>query len=119
MGSRVCNLGQLDWISEHSAYWGNVSLSVPLQLGIESKNRTQDSPCAAASGASLKHADRQSVRDQLERIMASDAFRGSKRSREFLAHIAEKTLDAEGDLLKERLIGVHLYGKDRLLRHQR
>jgi hypothetical protein len=52
------------------------------------------------------------VREQLERTMASDAFRGSKRSREFLAHIVERTLNGESDLLKERLIGVHLYGKD-------
>ena len=52
------------------------------------------------------------VREQLQRTMASDAFRGSKRSREFLSHIVESTLSGESDLLKERLIGVHLYGKD-------
>ncbi|MGO9093968.1 MAG: hypothetical protein ACLQGV_01985 [Bryobacteraceae bacterium] len=59
----------------------------------------------------LGDADRRMVREQLERTMASDAFRGSKRSREFLTHIVERTLNGESDLLKERLIGVHLYGK--------
>jgi len=44
--------------------------------------------------------------------MASDAFRGSKRSRDFLSHIVERTLAGESGLLKERLIGVTLYGKD-------
>jgi hypothetical protein len=56
--------------------------------------------------------DRQLVRRQLERTLASDAFRGSKRSCEFLSHIVERTLNGEPDLLKERLIGVHLYGKN-------
>jgi hypothetical protein len=60
----------------------------------------------------LGDTDRRLVREQLERTMASDAFRGSKRSREFLSHIVERTLNGESDLLKERLIGVHLYGKD-------
>lgn len=52
------------------------------------------------------------MREQLERTLASDAFHKSKRSREFLSHIVERTLNGETDLLKERLIGVHLYGKD-------
>jgi len=56
--------------------------------------------------------DRKLLAEQIERIMGSDAFRGSKRSREFLAHIVERALDGGTDLLKERLIGVHLYGKD-------
>jgi len=78
---------------------------VPLECADEQPN-------PAAVAAPLGDADRQAVREQLARIMASDAFRGSKRSREFLSHIAEKTLSGQSILLKERLIGVHLYGKD-------
>lgn len=85
---------------------------MPLPLEIESKSSTQERPrLATAQAPPVPHDCRQFVREQLERIMASEAFRGSKRSREFLSYVAEKTLNAESDLLKERLIGVHLYGK--------
>lgn len=52
------------------------------------------------------------VRAQLTRILNSNAFRGSKRCREFLAFVVENTLDGKLDRLKERCIGVELFGRD-------
>jgi hypothetical protein len=84
---------------------GKAVENVPLESGFVGLDG------AGQGSAPLAGDKRRLVREQLERIMASEAFRGSRRSREFLAHIAEKTLGGEPDLLKERLIGVHLYGK--------
>ncbi len=52
------------------------------------------------------------VREHLERILASAAFRSSRRSREFLRFVVERTLDPEEPPLKERTIGVDLFGRD-------
>jgi hypothetical protein len=53
--------------------------------------------------------DPQAVVRELERLLASPALKGSKRSQEFLHHVVEATLRGEGDTLKERTIGVALF----------
>jgi hypothetical protein len=45
----------------------------------------------------------------LEDIRNSKAFRTSKRCKEFLTYIVERTLEGQGDLLKERTLGVELF----------
>lgn len=52
------------------------------------------------------------VRAELRRILESAAFRTSKRCREFLAFVVEHTLEGKTDRLKERSIGVELFGRD-------
>jgi hypothetical protein len=52
------------------------------------------------------------VRAELERILSSAAFRTSKRCQEFLAFVVEHTLEGKTDRLKERSIGVELFGRD-------
>lgn len=52
------------------------------------------------------------VRAQLARILESSAFRSSKRCCEFLAFVVNHTLDGNTDRLKERSIGVELFGRD-------
>lgn len=52
------------------------------------------------------------VRAELVRILDSGAFRTSKRCREFLAFVVEHTLEGRTDRLKERSIGVELFGRD-------
>ena len=52
-----------------------------------------------------------SVRDELNRVLASEAFRASKRSREFLTYVVENTLQGRGDSLKERSIGIDVFGR--------
>jgi hypothetical protein len=53
----------------------------------------------------------QQIREELERILASHEFRSSKRSQEFLRYVIEHTLSGEGELLKERTIGIEVFGR--------
>ena len=52
------------------------------------------------------------VEDELERVCGSAHFRTSKRSCEFLQYIVRVTLDGRVDSLKERSIGIDLFGRD-------
>jgi hypothetical protein len=56
------------------------------------------------------HADL--FREHLRQIARSAAFKGSDRSREFLVIIVEKALAGQFDDLKERVLGVELFGRD-------
>jgi hypothetical protein len=49
------------------------------------------------------------VRAELNHLLESAAFRGSKRCREFLEYIVEHTLSGPSGTLKERSIGVELF----------
>jgi hypothetical protein len=51
------------------------------------------------------------VREELNRIMTSRHFRTSRRSKEFLQYVVDQKISGNGDLLKERLIGVQLFGR--------
>lgn len=55
--------------------------------------------------------DRQAILDQLERLLASPAFHSSKRLSGFLRFIVEETLANGGRDLKERVIGVQVFGR--------
>jgi hypothetical protein len=52
------------------------------------------------------------VEEELVRVCASAHFRTSKRSCEFLQYIVRVTLDGRMDSLKERSIGIDLFGRD-------
>jgi hypothetical protein len=52
------------------------------------------------------------VTEELERVCGSAHFRTSKRSCEFLQFIVRVTLDGRTDSLKERSIGIDLFGRD-------
>ena len=54
----------------------------------------------------------QAVAEELERVCGSEHFRTSKRSCEFLRYIVRVTLDGRMDSLKERSIGIDLFGRD-------
>ena len=51
------------------------------------------------------------IREELNRVLASHEFRTSKRSQEFLRYIVEHTLTGRADLLKERTIGIEVFGR--------
>jgi hypothetical protein len=51
------------------------------------------------------------VREELSRILACHEFRTSKRSQEFLRYVVENTLQGHGDMLKERTIGIEVFGR--------
>lgn len=60
-------------------------------------------------GRSPSVVDKPLVADHLDLLLASAAFRSSKRSQDFLRYVVEKTLAGESGELKERLIGAALF----------
>lgn len=51
------------------------------------------------------------IREELGRVLASHEFRTSKRSQDFLKYVVENTLRGHGDMLKERTIGIEVFGR--------
>ncbi len=49
------------------------------------------------------------VARELDRLLGSPSFKGSKRSQEFLRHVVDAALREESETLKERTIGVALF----------
>jgi len=60
--------------------------------------------------SSLPLAERDSVREQLERILASHFFRNSKRFPRFLRYTVENALRGTEDI-KERTLGIEVFGR--------
>src|SRR5579864_1260549 len=53
----------------------------------------------------------QCIRSALDSVIASDAFAGSKRCQDFLKLVVEHTLAGDVDSLRERMIGVEMFGR--------
>jgi hypothetical protein len=51
------------------------------------------------------------VREELNRVLASHEFRSSKRSQEFLRFVVDNTLNGNSAILKERTIGIEVFGR--------
>lgn len=51
------------------------------------------------------------LQDHLKEVLEGDAFRGSPRSGQFLKHIVEQAIAGRFDCLKERIIGVEVFGR--------
>jgi len=52
------------------------------------------------------------IRAQLEALVHDEVFRSSKRSVAFLRYVVEQTLNGSADQIKERTIGVEVFGRD-------
>ncbi len=55
---------------------------------------------------------RAQILEELEAILESPAFRGSKRGQQLLRYVVENSVAEHWDLLKERSIGVEVFGRD-------
>jgi hypothetical protein len=66
---------------------------------------------ATAEDQTIAASEAAGVRQQLEALMADELLRTSKRSVAFLRYIVEETLLGRADDLKERTIGVNVFGK--------
>jgi hypothetical protein len=53
----------------------------------------------------------EAIREELDRILASHEFRSSKRSQDFLRYVVEHTLNGHSNELKERTIGMEVFGR--------
>jgi len=54
----------------------------------------------------------EAVREQLESIVRDPAFRSSKRSIQFLRYVVEQTLADAPEQIKERTIGIEVFGRE-------
>lgn len=57
-------------------------------------------------------AERNAIRDQLERLLASSLFRNSKRYPALLRFTVERALEGESHHLKERTLGIQVFGRE-------
>jgi hypothetical protein len=62
--------------------------------------------------SSLALVEREAVREQMERVLASHFFRNSKRFRDFLRYTVEHALNGSTDDVKERTLGIEVFGRD-------
>jgi hypothetical protein len=53
----------------------------------------------------------ESVRQELNRVLSSHEFHSSKRSQDFIRYVVEHTLAGRADILKERTIGIDVFGR--------
>ena len=55
--------------------------------------------------------DASDIREALQRVLNSAAFRGSKRCHEFLEFVVGRSLGGDGDSLKERTLATEVFGR--------
>jgi len=68
-------------------------------------------PLPASARGPAGSATEEQVREELSRVLACHEFRTSKRSQDFLRYVVENTLQGHGDMLKERTIGIEVFGR--------
>ena len=56
-------------------------------------------------------AERNAIREQLERILSSPLFRKSKRFPNLLRFVVERSLHGHSEPLKERTLGIEVFGR--------
>jgi len=78
-------------------------------MGLASPGRAQEAP--VESGGNGKSPSPDTVRTELDRILASESFHGSPPLRRFLRYTVEHSLHGEADQLKEYRLGVEVFGR--------
>jgi len=68
-------------------------------------------PANGSEGHRPERVSEEAIREELARVLSSHEFRASKRSQEFLRYAVENTLNGHTDLLKERTIGIEVFGR--------
>jgi hypothetical protein len=63
-------------------------------------------------GGACRAQDRGAVQAQLERILDTPQFRISRRYPNLLRHVVEQVLEGRADGLKERTLGIEVFGRD-------
>src|SRR6202167_4054130 len=66
---------------------------------------------AAGKLAGLSDEERTAIQEQVGRLLANSHFSQSRRFPSFLRYVVEKTLASQEDALKERTLGVEIFGK--------
>jgi hypothetical protein len=71
----------------------------------------QKAPAAGPAQVGAGVDDSRAIRDHVDKIIQSDAFKSSHRSQRFLEYVVSKMLEGRLDDLKERSIGIALFGR--------
>src|SRR6185437_1820320 len=78
---------------------------------------SQQGQSQASSDPAVSHGEaaapitEERVREELARVLSSHEFRSSKRSQEFLRYVVEHALSGRTEMLKERIIGIEVFGR--------
>lgn len=67
---------------------------------------------ATGSPTELSEEERTAILEQLERLLANPHFSHSRRFPSFLRFVVEHTLSGQTDLLKERTLGIEIFGRE-------
>ncbi len=73
--------------------------------------RISDRPRSTESLEGLSSPTPEQIRDELQAILASPSFQGSKRCQGFLSYVCEKSLLGEASELKERTIAIEVFSR--------
>ena len=76
------------------------------------ENEEMASSQTLAAIAELSDADKAAVLLQVDRLLASSHFRNSRRYSDFLRFVVTKTAEGHADILKERTIGIEVFGRE-------
>ena len=66
----------------------------------------------ASTSAPYTEEDKARIQLQLDRVLANIHFSNSKRFPSFLRFIVQEEIEGRGDQLKERTLGVEVFGRD-------
>src|SRR5580700_3329412 len=69
-------------------------------------------PPTVAAGVPETDVERVAIQAQLERILANPLFKNSKRYPNLLRYVVERTLDGHPGELKERTLGIEVFGRE-------
>lgn len=65
----------------------------------------------AANPSALSDEEKAAIQEQLERLLANSHFSHSRRFPSFLRYVIERTLSGQEDSLKERTLGIEIFGR--------
>lgn len=78
---------------------------------VKPQGKGVDKPAFPGVWVPESEAEQQSIREQLERILTNPLFRNSRRYPSLLRYVVEQTLAGQADHLKERNLGVDVFGR--------
>ncbi|MGA3224159.1 MAG: hypothetical protein ABSC65_10385 [Acidobacteriaceae bacterium] len=67
---------------------------------------------SATATAPLTDEERAAIHEQLERLLSNSHFKQSRRFPSFLRFVIDQTLQGQTDLLKERTLGIEIFGRE-------
>ena len=75
-------------------------------------NRNSETPQKSTELTDLSPVDKEAVLRQVERLLASSHFKNSRRYPDLLRFVVKQTLDGNADTLKERTLGIEVFGRE-------